>query len=54
MTDTSIRAAYPKWPEYDRRLREVVASLTDAQLAALGIDRSRRLSARLLAVRRRG
>jgi hypothetical protein len=33
MTDTSIRAAYPKWPEYDRRLREVVASLTDAQLA---------------------
>ena len=33
MTDNSIRAAYPKWPEYDRRLREVVASMTDAELA---------------------
>ncbi len=33
MSDISIRDAYPKWPEYDRRLRQVVASLTDAELA---------------------
>jgi len=33
MTDISIRSAYPRWPDYDRRLREVVASLTDAELA---------------------
>jgi hypothetical protein len=29
----SIRAAYSNWPGYNRRLRDVVASLTDAQLA---------------------
>ena len=30
---TPIRPAYGKWPEYNRRLRDVVASLTDEQLA---------------------
>jgi uncharacterized damage-inducible protein DinB len=29
----SIRAAYPIWPDINRRLRERVASLTEAQLA---------------------
>jgi uncharacterized damage-inducible protein DinB len=33
MPDLTIRAAYPSWPAYDRRLRDVVASLTDEQLA---------------------
>ena len=28
-----IRPAYSRWPEYDRRLREVVGALTDEQLA---------------------
>ena len=32
MTDT-IRPAYSKWPEYNRRLRDVVAAMTDEQLA---------------------
>ncbi len=29
----TIRPAYSKWPEYNRRLREVVAAMTDEQLA---------------------
>ena len=29
----SIRPAYISWPQYNRRLREVVAGLTDEQLA---------------------
>ena len=33
MTDLTIRPAYSKWPAYDQRLRDVVATLTDAQLA---------------------
>jgi DinB superfamily len=28
-----IRFAYDMWPQYNRRLREVVAAMTDAQLA---------------------
>jgi uncharacterized damage-inducible protein DinB len=33
MTNATIRPAYSKWPEYNRRLRDVVAALTDDQLA---------------------
>ena len=33
MSDAAIRPAYGKSPEYNRRLREVVGSLTDEQLA---------------------
>ncbi len=33
MTNPTIRAAYSAWPDYNRRLRDVVATLTDAQLA---------------------
>ena len=33
MGDMTIRPAYSKWPEYNRRLRDVVAGLTGAQLA---------------------
>jgi hypothetical protein len=33
MSNATIRPAYSKWPEYNRRLREVVAGLTDEQLA---------------------
>jgi len=29
----TIRAFYDRWPQYDRRLRDVVAAMTDAQLA---------------------
>ncbi len=29
----SIRTAYSVWPEYNRRLRDVVAAMTDEQLA---------------------
>jgi hypothetical protein len=29
----SIRLAYSQWPEYNRRLRDLVADMTDAQLA---------------------
>jgi uncharacterized damage-inducible protein DinB len=29
----TIRPAYSKWPEYNRRLRDVVAAMTDEQLA---------------------
>jgi uncharacterized damage-inducible protein DinB len=34
MSDTTIRPAYHKWPDYNRALRDVVAGLTDEQLAA--------------------
>ena len=34
MSDPRIRPAYSLWPEYDRRLREVVSGLTDEQLAS--------------------
>jgi uncharacterized damage-inducible protein DinB len=30
---TNIRLPYDKWPQYNRRVREVVAGLTDEQLA---------------------
>jgi hypothetical protein len=30
---TTIRPAYGMWPQYNRRLREVIAGLTDDQLA---------------------
>ena len=33
MSDATIRSAYSKWPDYNRRLRDVVAGLTDEQLA---------------------
>ncbi len=33
MSDTTIRPAYGLWPEYNRRLRDIVAALTDEQLA---------------------
>ena len=33
MSNPTIRPAYSKWPDYNRRLRDVVAGLTDAQLA---------------------
>jgi hypothetical protein len=33
MGDMTIRPAYSNWPGYDRRLRDVVAALTDEQLA---------------------
>ena len=33
MIDLTIRPAYSKWPDYDRALRDVVASMTDEQLA---------------------
>ena len=33
MSDTAIRPAYSKWPEYNRSLRDVVAGLTAEQLA---------------------
>jgi hypothetical protein len=32
MSDMTIRAAYSKWPDYNDRLRAVVAGLTDDQL----------------------
>ncbi|HEY7523678.1 MAG TPA: DinB family protein [Candidatus Limnocylindrales bacterium] len=33
MSDPTIRAAYSMWPQYNRRLRDVVAAMTDDQLA---------------------
>lgn len=36
MTETAIRAAYATWPRYQSRLRDVVASLTEDQLASAG------------------
>jgi hypothetical protein len=33
MTDLRIRPAYSKWPAYNARLRDIVAAMTEAQLA---------------------
>jgi hypothetical protein len=33
VSNLTIRPAYSKWPDYNRRLRDVVATLTDEQLA---------------------
>ena len=33
MSELTIRTAYSKWPDYNRRLRDVVAGLTVEQLA---------------------
>ena len=33
MTDLTIRPAYSMWPQYNRRLRDIVAGLTAEQLA---------------------
>lgn len=33
MSDPTIRPAYSVWPKYDGRLRDVVAAMTDDQLA---------------------
>jgi len=33
MSNTTIRPAYSKWPDYNRRLRDVVGALTGEQLA---------------------
>lgn len=33
MSSATIRPAYGTWPTYNRRLRDVVAAMTDAQLA---------------------
>lgn len=33
MSTTTIRPTYDMWPQYNRRLREVVSALTDDQLA---------------------
>jgi DinB superfamily len=33
MSELAIRPAFSKWPDYNRRLRELVATLTDEQLA---------------------
>ena len=33
MSEATIRPAYSTWPKYNQRLREVVAALTDEQLA---------------------
>jgi len=33
MSDLTIRPAYSKWPEYNRRLRDAVASMTEEHLA---------------------
>jgi len=33
MSELAIRPAFSKWPDYNRRLRELVAALTDEQLA---------------------
>ena len=33
MNNPTIRAAYSNWPRYNQSLRDVVATLTDAQLA---------------------
>lgn len=34
MTEGSIRAAFPSWPEYNTRLRDAVGQLTEERLAA--------------------
>jgi hypothetical protein len=33
MTKATIRPAYSKWADYNRRVRDVVAAMTDEQLA---------------------
>jgi hypothetical protein len=33
MSETTVAPAYRKWPDYNRALRDVVAGLTDEQLA---------------------
>ena len=33
MSSATIRPAFSKWPEYNRRLRDVVSAMTDEQLA---------------------
>jgi uncharacterized damage-inducible protein DinB len=33
VSPSTIRTAYDMWPQYNRRLREVVAAMTDQQLA---------------------
>jgi uncharacterized damage-inducible protein DinB len=33
MTNPTIRSAYSKWAQYNQRLRDVVAAMTDEQLA---------------------
>jgi hypothetical protein len=33
MSNPTIRPAYSKWPDYNRRFRDIVAGLTDEQLA---------------------
>jgi hypothetical protein len=33
MSGATIRSAYSKWPEYHRRLRDIVGAMTDEQLA---------------------
>jgi len=33
MSNATIRPAYSRWPEYNRRLRDIVAAMTDLQLA---------------------
>jgi len=33
MSEITIRPAYSTWPEYNRRLRDVIAAMTDEQLA---------------------
>jgi hypothetical protein len=33
MSTATIRPAYSKWPEYNRRLRDAVAAMTEEQLA---------------------
>lgn len=33
MSTSSIRPSYDMWPQYNRRLRDVVAAMTDPQLA---------------------
>ena len=62
MATATIRPAYSKWADYNKRLREVVGGLTDEQLLLKpsaerwplwATDRPRPLPARLLAVRLR-
>jgi uncharacterized damage-inducible protein DinB len=33
MSDATIRPAYSMWPQYNRRLRDIVAAMTEEQLA---------------------
>jgi hypothetical protein len=33
ISDLTIRPAFSKWPDYNRRLRDVVGAMTDEQLA---------------------